>query len=115
VPGVIGEPGLATQRAGIVSEQFVVIAEHETWPLAEAREAHLPGAQQLGEQRAVEHLPKHQRQVVGRGAHARTIQPRWRGGSGIERAQPGCELVHLLDGLSDPTQLPGQGVCGVIT
>jgi hypothetical protein len=65
MPGVVGEPGLATQRTGIGPQQLVVVADHELWLGTETGEQGFPGAEQLDQQGTVEHLAEDQRQVVG--------------------------------------------------
>jgi len=100
VPGVVGEPGLAAQRAGITPEQLIVIADHEARSVIETREIGLPGAQQLDQQRTAEHLAKRQRgthEVKNRAEINRTGKKLYRQ-KGTGSARHGPAKVNLFRG-----------------
>ena len=107
VPGRVGEPGLAADRPAVVLHQLVAVGQLEAGQVAVAGERHRLGADRLGEQLVAHGHPEQQRQVVGRGRHARPVQPGRGGRAGVQRAELVGQLGHVLRPSPRPRRAPG--------
>ena len=114
VPGVVGEAGLTADEAGVVAEQLVVVEDRNGRFSVGRRDFEVLRGDGLGEFRLLHRIVEDHAQVVRRGRHAGTVEPRRRRCARVGGADPPCRLVHLGDRGVDAAERGGEGVRDVV-
>ena len=94
-------------------EQLVVVLDRVA-DVAAAGEVEAAGGHDVGESRVLPGVSVEQADVVGRRAHAGSVQARRRRGTGVTAAELGGQVVDLLHGGVHAAELRGQRVRGVV-
>ena len=113
VAGVIGEAGLAAQRARVLVEQLVVV-RGDVALTARRRHPDVHARHDLRERWRGHVGLGEQRQVVGRRRLTWAVEAGHGRGPGVQRAERLGGGVHVGDGLVVPAVRPGQRVGGVV-
>ena len=111
---IIGEAGLPAQCAGIVVEQLVVVLKLVARCVAVAGEVVGAGADDVGERRVIERVAVEQAHVVGRRAHARTVEAGRCGHAGVAGAEFSGQRIDLLHRDIHAAERDGERVGGVV-
>ena len=121
LPGVVGVAGLAAERARIVVEQLVVVLQLVARMVAVFTrlgrvpgEVVLLGGDDVRESRVLPGVPVEQADVVGRCAHARSVQAGRRRGPGVLATELAGQPVDLLQRGVPATDLHRQRVRGIV-
>jgi len=110
----VGEARLPAECPRVVGQEPVLVRQREPGLVGESGERQRPRRDRLGEQRVAHRHPEEQRQIVGRGRHAWSVEPGRRRGARVQRTELARGHVHCGGCGGGTAEFSGQGVGGVV-